>query len=164
MHVGEWHEYVAYASHIIVPLVTGSGGIHTMRKAPFHATPRHVAAPSPPHLRLSHPVPSIRLALSYSRTCFSLSAHHLARPVRLRGDSARQKFLVPRCCCGLWFSLPPASAATSEPCALIRNNFGRFRACSLSLAPSSAPPPPTNHVNQTAAQRCTIRALQGWST
>jgi hypothetical protein len=75
------HEYVAYAPHhhrASRHRVTGSGGIDTMCQAPFHATPHHVAAPSPPHLRLFHHVPSIWLTSyallgSYSRAGSSLS-------------------------------------------------------------------------------------------
>ena len=102
-----------------------------LRSTPRHA---HVAAPSPPHLRLSHPVPSIRLeALLLPRELLFIRAHHLARPpVRLR-DSAHDAYFG--------FSLPLLRPPPSEPCALPRNNLGRF---SLFFEPRpSIPPPPT---------------------
>jgi hypothetical protein len=82
-------------------------GVDRHRVLGSMSMPRHVAAPSPPHLRLSPPVHPIRLVLSYFPCGASQSPHRPARPrpscLALLGDSARQD-VIP--CCSVPSLLP----------------------------------------------------------
>lgn len=122
---------------------------------PRHDTPcrRSIAASSP---FFPTPVLSIRLALSYSRVCFSLSVHHLAtRAVCdvLLGDSARQD-VVPCAAAarGCWFCHRCFGRRVRTPCALVKVRGGFSMFIELG-APPTTPPPTTNHVNQKSARR-----------
>ena len=112
-------------------------GVDRHRVLGSMSMPRHVAAPSPPHLRLSPPVHPIRLVLSYFPCGASQSPHRPARPrpslsCPSRGFCATRRYPV------LFRSVPtPHHASAARPTgALGRINFGGF-STSFNEAPPS---------------------------
>ncbi|KAI0247431.1 hypothetical protein BJV78DRAFT_936192 [Lactifluus subvellereus] len=78
---GTWNMRHHYKHRITTSLVTVMWrGVDRHRVLGSVPMPRHVAAPSPPHLRLSPPVRPIRLVPSYFPCGASQSPHRPARP------------------------------------------------------------------------------------